>query len=347
MAVIMYKDVKKKLLAVALSICMVIGVIEIVPRVRAAAGSPTITVNATYAGGSATETFTVKLDATSFMYDGTPQKPVIDSITGAGGKTYSASLFSLGAPESVNKGTYTATLQSGNSSWVFDAGSTLTTEYEITAAPITIITAQTSGQPVVYYTGDVVVPDKSSVTVTINGSTALSEDQFVIEGSQSAVGQATAKVRVTDGNYNQGSVVSNDISYIIAYNLGNTNANAGPVGILDNANVDYTPGTAITDPTMKFGSVLEVSRTSNPGNLFSVQYNRLTIDASGNIVDRTPVTGALTGAGEYEMIVIPRAGYEVAIVNNNYFTGTFTVCSPAHRSRFPDCVGERCFWHFA
>lgn len=324
MAVIMYKDVKKKLLAVALSICMVIGVIEIVPRVRAAAGSPTITVNATYAGGSATETFTVKLDATSFMYDGTPQKPVIDSITGAGGKTYSASLFSLGAPESVNKGTYTATLQSGNSSWVFDAGSTLTTEYEITAAPITIITAQTSGQPVVYYTGDVVVPDKSSVTVTINGSTALSEDQFVIEGSQSAVGQATAKVRVTDGNYNQGSVVSNDISYIIAYNLGNTNANAGPVGILDNANVDYTPGTAITDPTMKFGSVLEVSRTSNPGNLFSVQYNRLTIDASGNIVDRTPVTGALTGAGEYEMIVTPRAGYEVAIVNNNYFTGTFT-----------------------
>ncbi len=322
----MYKDVKKKLLAVALSICMVICIVEIAPRVQAAAGATVLTVEATYGGQGDVETFTVELDATSFTYNGNPQSPKITRITGNTEGTQDVTLFSLGVPDSVEQGTYTATLQPSDSGWEFKQGSTITTEYEIKAAPISYIEARTTETPVVDYTGSVAVPDKSSVIVVINGNTTLNADQFEIVGAQSTVGTATAKVNVTDKNYEQGAVVSNDISYIIAYNLGNTNANRGPVGRLDNANLNYTPGTPIADPVATFAQggnapVLTVSRTNNPGNMFSIQYNRLTLDASGNVTNRTPVNGALANAGEYEMVVAPVS--PITLVGSSYFTGTF------------------------
>lgn len=323
----MYKDVKKKLLAVALSICMVICIVEIAPRVQAAAGSTTLTVKATYGQQTTIETFTVELDATSFTYNGKIQKPKITRIVGDTEGVKDVDYFSLGGTDSVEQGEYTVTLQPGDSGWQFTSDSTITTTYDIVPASISAIYAQTNGQPVVDYTGSVVVPDKSSVTVTIDGDKTLNVDQFEIIGTQSAVGTATAKVNVTDKNYAQGSVVSNDISYIIAYNLGNTNANTGPVGRLDNTNLNYTPGTPIADPVASFvqgsnAAVLTVSRTNNPGNMFSIQYNRLTLDASGGITNRTPVNGALTNAGEYEMVVSPVN--PITLVGGNYFTGTFT-----------------------
>ena len=59
---IMYKDVKKKLLAVALCICMVIGAVEVVPRVKADAqpmSDQTATIKGHLVGGSGDSYFTV------------------------------------------------------------------------------------------------------------------------------------------------------------------------------------------------------------------------------------------------------------------------------------------------
>ena len=77
----MYKDVKKKLLSVALCICMVIGAVQVVPRAKAAAsmdsdGWYTVTVK----NGSAEETAYVKLDNNRFIYTGREQIPTVDRV---------------------------------------------------------------------------------------------------------------------------------------------------------------------------------------------------------------------------------------------------------------------------
>ena len=82
----MYKDVKKKLLAVALCICMVIGAVEVVPRVKAAAtadenGYYPITVEKL--GDTSGEQITVYVqlsDAPTYTYANKAYQPTIKRV---------------------------------------------------------------------------------------------------------------------------------------------------------------------------------------------------------------------------------------------------------------------------
>ena len=79
----MYKDVKKKLIALVLSICMVATVIEVVPIVRAAAplfgaaGSNIFKIEASNSAG-ATVYLLAKVKSTELTYNGSSRVPELD-----------------------------------------------------------------------------------------------------------------------------------------------------------------------------------------------------------------------------------------------------------------------------
>ena len=84
MGVRMYRDVKKKLLSVALCICMIIGLVQVVPRAKAAAKEPDeqgyyhITVPFKTGGSN---TVRVKISGmTSLTYKGGAYNPTISEV---------------------------------------------------------------------------------------------------------------------------------------------------------------------------------------------------------------------------------------------------------------------------
>ncbi len=327
MAVIMYKDVKKKLLAVALTICMVIGVVEIVPQVRAK-GQYEIEFEATDAGDSSiVETFRVVVDETEFTYDGKPHAPEIVSISGTLQPTYDRDMFYLEGPESINQGPYSCTISRGTSDWRF---TTQTIQYEIKPILVTRINAVQNGtaRPAVKYTGTTVAPSSDSVTVTINDSIILQSDQYRLEESSSnIIGDAIAQVVITDTNYDQNGVnLNNGIEYVIAYDLANSNASAGHVASLRSVNLNYDGSSAIEEPVVDVkngsGTVFSISKSDSKG--FQIAYYKLTKNASGAITDRSLITGSLTQAGEYEIEVMPpTSGAPYVQVGSDYYMGTF------------------------
>lgn len=118
----MYKDVKKKILAVVLCICMVIGAVEIVPRVQAAAS--TVEVNGTVENSDSPQrTFTVTLTLPeNVTYDGKEHAPTLNSVSISGISELKTTSFSLRTEPAnpVDEGDYEVYLVSEN------------TEYKIT-----------------------------------------------------------------------------------------------------------------------------------------------------------------------------------------------------------------------
>lgn len=76
----MYRDVKKKLLSVALCICMIMGMVQVVPKAKAATTTTPISVSVKGGGGSnASHEITVTVDD-DIIYDGKPHTATLDRI---------------------------------------------------------------------------------------------------------------------------------------------------------------------------------------------------------------------------------------------------------------------------
>ena len=79
MGVRMYRDVKKKLLSVAICICMIIGLVQVVPKAKAAEKDKTI--SATLDGASAPSSIEVKYSLPEGVtYDGSVHMPTLISV---------------------------------------------------------------------------------------------------------------------------------------------------------------------------------------------------------------------------------------------------------------------------
>lgn len=118
----MYKDVKKKLLAVVLCICMVIGAVEIAPRVKAASSTQKTTSIAGKRMGEVC-TFIVTYSIPNATYDGKEHKPVLQSVK-VGENDVTAGFRINTSAEPVAAGAYDVTLECVE-----------TQKYEITGDP--------------------------------------------------------------------------------------------------------------------------------------------------------------------------------------------------------------------
>lgn len=132
----MYKDVKKKLLSVALCICMVIGMVQVVPKAKAATMTETIEVM--YGGVPENVQVTYSFDE-DVRYNGQPQVPQdINVIREQGGANVSSSFTFRYLPSDstvytfnpTNADAYTAYLYSTNPAYVVTNGA-ITKKYTI------------------------------------------------------------------------------------------------------------------------------------------------------------------------------------------------------------------------
>ena len=311
----MYRDVKKKLLSVALCICMIIGMVQVVPRAKAAAtvSGNTITVKGTDRDGNVHD-YILTVDQMSFSYNGDVQMPTIKSAM-EGGSNLDISSWSLvrkNGDDGKTVGTHTCYLTTADG-YIFTEADT-SFNYTITKAIIDTINVYKDAAAVTWRAGGT-PPQITSVTVETRGgdTISLNSTQYTVS-SESGTGSKTAELTVTDAtNFDLASPNKSkaNVDYKIAYSLeGKLSDNTTEQEMyISNTTEPYT-GIVQTPALYIKNSLNETQEVTNETN-FIVKYYK-----NGTQVDQ------IINAGTYTVKVSAKNDY--ALVNGNYFKGTFT-----------------------
>ena len=311
----MYRDVKKKLLSVALCICMIIGMVQVVPRAKAAAtvSGKTITVKGTDRDGNVHD-YILTVDQMSFSYNGDVQMPTIKSAM-EGGSNLDISSWSLvrkNGDDGKTVGTHTCYLTTADG-YIFTEADT-SFNYTITKAIIDTINVYKDAAAVTWRAGGT-PPQITSVTVETRGgdTISLNSTQYTVS-SESGTGSKTAELTVTDAtNFDLASPNKSkaNVDYKIAYSLeGKLSDNTTEQEMyISNTTEPYT-GIVQTPALYIKNSLNETQEVTNETN-FIVKYYK-----NGTQVDQ------IINAGTYTVKVSAKNDY--ALVNGNYFKGTFT-----------------------
>ncbi len=310
----MYKDVRKKLLSVALCICMVIGALQVVPKVQAA---DTDTYTKTIKGsvsGAGEKDFEITYVGQTFTYNGSEQKPKLEKVVikdSTSGDIDVTDKCELTAGNTA-AGSYSCYLTGKSASgYSFAQTNTEAIGYKIEKAKIASIKVNYDETKVLKYSKDGVKPEISSLTVTLNDSnrTQLTlTDQYTVTSLTNVGYDQDCTITITGDNFDSTGKMSEAIKCDVAYDL----AAASPyyMAFADGGKTSYT-GSAIT-PVLniysKDGTVLTKISTSE----FTIKYNG---------EERT----ALTAAGTYTVEVTPKSGASASCqVGEAIFTGTYT-----------------------
>lgn len=323
----MYKDVKKKLLAVVLCICMVIGAVEIAPRVKA----ETKTVTGSVSGTPVTITYAV--DNTTLLYNGNPQLPTLTiySVKFDDGTSYTGSTDVLhlegtgGTPldGGTNKGNYTCHIVGDKNRWNL---SETTINYEILGLSISDIkaTVKTTSAVMAYQgNGKAVYPDKNDIEVraSVNGEydVLLDPSVYSVTGTASACGIAYCNVTVDDTNY-VGDNFTVSATYRIAYDMGTTTDKFR--ASVDGTNIFYAANMTMPQVTFNVDGTT-IDNVQNLTAYFKVEYYKQDTDNKENY---TKVDGAVSSAGNYQVRISPINAYVDYKVDTTqfYFIGTYT-----------------------
>lgn len=314
----MYKDVKKKLLSVALCICMIIGMVQVVPKAQAATDSEQ-TVTATRIGDSSTTaTFELQLEGVNRTYNGEEQLPRIIgwncTVSPEGKFLYEdhKNDIKIGTPAGSAKQIdasdvpYRCELQS--ETWSF-AGQPI--EYTIRKAVIAGEIQVTLGDAYVQlYSGASVIPMPEKVEAVVEGTLQeIDSSQYTVSGNGNNIGSgvATCTVTVSNKNYDANNY-SKSVPYIIAYGIGTSQC---PMELSD-TEINYAPGMTMPTITLRPQNQPEVTVTDDK---FKVTY----YNDKGDVVER------VTSAGTYTVKVTPRGGEKATCnVDGVYFTGERT-----------------------
>lgn len=321
----MYKDVKKKILSVALCICMIIGMVQVVPKVKAATNQPVQvqTVTAIREGDpSVTATFTITLEGYSRPYDGTEKLPTIVSWTCtlngdtdypfAGHENELSLVKSTQNEEQKNAGTYECKVYSGK--WKFE--STEIIRYEITKVRVSSIRATVKDYARVQAYANVnVAPSPADITVEADVQgipQILDSSQYTVTANKKDSGPAKCTVEVNTTNYDCDACSSfntTEADYIIAYEMTGNYCN----GTIDKTEIDYRPDMDLPVITLKPQGQAEV--TVDPKD-FQVRYYKH--------VNGKPESdpSAVNSAGKYTVEVTPYGTY--CAKNGVYFMGKYT-----------------------
>lgn len=227
----MYKDVKKKLLSVALCICMVIGAVQVVPRAKAAAtqNGGYYEITAGYGSTSGIETLKVQLSgSTNLPYKGSAYAPEIAKVINATGADVTAhfatKLKCVG--DTTNTGSFYAVPLPNDNYYTIDSNNDSNhIAFTINPAEIKSITIDTGAMggntPVLKYVGNDTKPDFKSVKVKLaDGTISLSEDQYSVSSMTEVGSGKMCTVKVTDNTNFSNSGISKTVTYDVAYDLG-------------------------------------------------------------------------------------------------------------------------------
>lgn len=322
----MYKDVKKKLLSVALCVCMIIGAVQVVPKVKAAAtvSGNTVTILGKNDLGQ-TETCTLVIESADLSYTGEAQVPKVLYVNDSNNKKISGSEnWSLKAgDEGKTVGGHTCYFEKGSTgSYSFDPEATRF-PYTISQAKITEYDIQLKSRVVPWKSGGV-KPALSSVKVQLNGKKwmTLTEDQYDLS-ENSNTGKRQSNITIKDKNIDVGNSVSADpITYYVAYPLNGTIADGTTEREMriEAPSESYTgsvrtPNIRLMDSTDWTSDVAD-NRTEFVNN-FTVKYFKK------NLQDEFVEIGAadICDAGTYKVQVTANGG--CAQLGSYYYTGTF------------------------
>lgn len=329
----MYRDVKKKLLSVALCICMIIGMVQVVPKAKAETAENTVT-------GTVDEVetkITYTLSSNTLTYNGSAQLPTLNirsvtikksdgSFGPYGGEISDLRLIGCGSTPvagGVDAGNYTCMIK-GDGKWKLDNHMI---NYSIAGQSISNIKASVkSTSYAMEYKGDgiVVCPSKENVvvTATVDGepNTTIDPSQYEVSSTSYKCGEATCTVTVKNTNY----VSSSDsytapADYIIAYNMSTSN---GFSGSIDKTNISYSNNMVLPRITFHAGGV-EIDDVQDKTE-FSVKYYKKS--ASNNYEQ---INGKPASAGNYRVEVSPINTYvtyhhDAVSGHYLYFIGTYS-----------------------
>lgn len=330
----MYKDVKKKLLSVALCICMVIGAVQVVPRAKAAAesnGYYPITVGVV--GTSNTQTVYVKLSsATTYTYNHRAHTPEIaDVVTDMSNpatssiKSHFRSALNIVLGNQTDVGTFYGLLASKDNQYSVTDTADNRIAFTINQATIKEMDVETDGS-ILKYAGDGVQPAVSSITLTTNTYDTIEytdaaeiADNFDIEKITSVGKNQPSKVTLKS-NPNFANTIEKTVQCSIAYDLGNV-----AYASLDTNSLPYTGA--------DLSSQIAINVFDKDGTAVNTDINKNTLPGLKFVFKKSgSVVTEVTEAGEYTIEVTPASGEgkTVPIGNTNSlytgkFVGTFTV----------------------
>lgn len=309
----MYKDVKKKLIALVLSICMVATVIEVVPIVRAAAN---LNSNGEYeitgqrSGSNTTQTFRVKVRNATFTYDGELHWPELDYVLDESGNEVSG-VYIDEKQKQRDAGTYGCKLSATGYRFSEDESNQI--PLIINPAKIKSLTVTyNSDETLKLKTNDGVKPTVTKVEASI-GTTSqktmeLTADQYTVT-SINTVGEnleSILTVKNDKGNFAPDSQLTHAIKCDVAYDLEENHMYK--VEFTDGGETDYT-GNAVT-PEIKIIKIEDPKVVHDVTSDFIVTY-----DGS---------TSRPQAAKTYEVRITPAGGDKsYSVVGGQYFTGTY------------------------
>ena len=318
----MYKDVKKKLLSVALCICMVIGAVQVVPRAKAAAtesgGYYEITAGYNTVAGS--ETLRVKVSGpTTLTYKGSAYAPEIIEVLNQKGEDvtgqFATKLDCTG--DTTNKGSFYGVLVPLSASSKYTVDKTQqSNQIPFTINPATILrltvnTGATSGEtPVLKYAGSNTVPTFVSVNARLeSGPTiSLSKDQYSVTPITEVGESKTCTVTVTDSKNFSDRGKSETVIYDVAYDLSSYMKLNQPSFTYQDKDLSSSVTFSVQD---KDNKVISHSLSKNDGRL-AVLFNG---SASQSVKE----------AGSYTVTVTPVSGEDSTVkIENVLYTGKFT-----------------------
>lgn len=304
----MYKDVKKKILAVVLCICMVIGAVEIVPRVQAANNvSTTQRIKGTDSDGDSV-TYIVTLEKAELPYTGKPQMPKLISVKKENGDGEELSdFFTLsGSAADVSETSYKCELVASGNTWNVDKQDDNVILFKIVAATIQSMSVTlVNGKDTVVYDSD--KNNAPSMTVTVRTTTGteeipLNSQQYKtdITYPTGETGQAKVAVSITDTVNFKSYSTPEEASYWIAYLLAEKLK-------IKNASSPYTGANQLPEFQIVTGSG---EKDLSDTDTLNIVYSR----------DDEIVTQIIT-PGIYTVSAMPKN--TVANLDGSYYAGSF------------------------
>ncbi|MCI7130018.1 MAG: hypothetical protein MSA09_05590 [Lachnospiraceae bacterium] len=322
----MYKDVKKKLLAVALCICMVIGAVEVVPRVKAAAtadGNGYYPITVGYKTATGSEQVRVKLaTATSLGFKNAPYEPMIADVINSENVSIKGSFQSKMAVvnngDNVNVGSfYCKLVPTSDSKYATIDTEENFIEFHITPVKIAdlIIDTGSTDNLVLKYSDSGVKPTFVSVEAKLDDSVGtripLDVTQYDASDIRDVGRNLSSTVRIKDNkNFSNESDITKEVKCDVAYDLGDSRFMK-----LNESTLAYTGNDLSDAVTMSLFDAAGNTVMSNA----SKATEELTVYFNGSI-DQSVID-----ATTYTIDVVPAGGEEKAVlIGNKLYTGKFS-----------------------
>ena len=329
----MYKDVKKKLLSVALCVCMVIGAVQVVPRAKAAAqpvgGYYPITVG--IVGTAETQTVYVQLaQDTTYTYNRSAHTPEILNVVTNTANPQGTSIMSsfqtalnIVEGSSTDAGTFYGLLASKDNTYSVSDTPDNRIEFTIKPATVTDMDVVVDSNTLKYTDGGV-QPSVSSVTLTIDDTyeqiTYTGDDienNFSV-GKIDSVGRNQTSEITLKSNSNFKNTLSQTVNCTVAYDL-------GTYATLDSASIQYTGA--------DLSSQIAINVFDKDGTKVKGAVNKNTLSSLRFVFKKEgSVVTEVSQAGTYTVEVTPSAGatktVSIGTADSLYtgtFIGTFTV----------------------